>query len=309
MFRARRPPAGTVQLVPIDESRSPWREEAVALARGASGGLLFGIPLLYTMEIWWLGNHTTALQVLGVLVVGALPIYLLNQTSGFREAHTVRVREAVMDTIETVALALVLVTIVLVLLREITSTTPMQTALAKAVYEALPFGIGIAVANHFLRGARDEGDGDGDQDSQPDDDDADESGDRGLNATLADLGAAAVGAVFVALNIAPTDEIPMLGTAMGRSWTVALVAASLATTYAIVFVAGFSRQDQRRSQVGLFQRPVTETIASYLVALLCAALMLWVFQRHHGPWALWLQNTVVLGFPAAVGGAAGRLAI
>lgn len=288
--------------------------EAVVLARGASGGLLFGIPLLYTMEIWWVGAHTTPLQALGVLAVGAVPIYLLNQTSGFRETSKVRVRDAIMDTLEALALALVLVTIVLILLREITSTTPLETAIAKATYEALPFGIGIAVANHFLLGARDAGDADavqGGDDGEGAEQAASAStgDDRGLNATLADMGATAVGAVFVALNISPTDEIPMLASSMGRVWTVALVAASIAATYMIVFVAGFSREDQRHSQVGLFQRPLTETIASYLMALVCAAAMLWVFQRHHGPWALWLQHTIVLGFPAAIGGAAGRLAI
>lgn len=306
--------------VPSSVRAHPWRDEAVVLARGASGGLLFGIPLLYTMEIWWVGTHTTPLQALGILAVGALPVYLLNQTSGFREVGTVRVRDAVMDTIEALALALVLVTVVLVLLREITTTTPLETAIAKAVYEALPFGIGVAVANHFLLGARDAGDADAnasDVGGDPDDDDG--AGDtaarptraraRGLDATLADMGATAVGAVFVALNISPTDEIPMLAGGMGRVWTVALVAASLVSTYMIVFVAGFSREDQRRSQVGLFQHPLTETIASYLVALVCAALMLWVFQRHHGPWPLWLQHTLVLGLPAAIGGAAGRLAI
>lgn len=299
------------------DTANPWRHEAIVLARGASGGLLFGIPLLYTMEIWWVGSHTTALQALGVLLVGAVPIYLLNQTSGFRQMSKVRFRDAVMDTIEALALALVLVTIVLVLLRQITSTTPLQTILTRTTYEALPFGIGIAVANHFLLGARngDEQDGgrgpaDGDENggsARSQDPGADR--DRSVDGTLADMGATAVGAVFVALNIAPTDEIPMLATSMGRAWTVALLAVSVVTTYAIVFVAGFARQDQRRSQTGLFQRPLTETIASYIVALASAALMLWVFQRHHGPWALWLQHTVVLGFPAAIGGAAGRLAI
>jgi putative integral membrane protein (TIGR02587 family) len=296
---------------------SPWATEAIDLARGASGGLLFGIPLIYTMEIWWIGSHTTPVQALTVLAASSIPIYLLNQTSGFRSTSAVRVRDAVADTMEAMALAVVLVTIVLILLREITADTPVDVALAKIAYEALPFAIGIAVANHFLTGGRDAGDDDGapadDADGDGDGDDGDgrvdDAADRGLDATLADLGATAVGAVFVALNIAPTDEIPMLASAMGRTWTIALVGASLLVSYAIVFVAGFARQEQRHSQEGLFQRPATETLASYLVALACAGLMLAVFQRHQGTWALSLEHVAVLGFPAAIGGAAGRLAI
>ncbi|HAG80715.1 MAG TPA: TIGR02587 family membrane protein, partial [Cyanobacteria bacterium UBA12227] len=33
-----------------------WTSELLELIRGASGGFLFGIPLLYTMEVWWIGS-------------------------------------------------------------------------------------------------------------------------------------------------------------------------------------------------------------------------------------------------------------
>jgi putative integral membrane protein (TIGR02587 family) len=284
------------------DHEGPWQKQLIDLTRAASGGLLFGVPLLYTMEIWWIGTHTTPLQVLGVLAVTALPLYLLNQTSGFRSARDVRVRDAAVDTAVGMALALVLVAGVLVVLREITTATPTAEAVAKVVYESLPFCLGIGVANHFLRGGRD---------ARPDDREAEATADddASLDATVADLGATAIGAVFVALNIAPTDEIPMLTSAMGPGHILVLMAVSLLTSYAIVFVAGFARQDRRHSQVGLFQRPLTETIASYLVALSCAALMLAVFQRLGGPWQLDLRHVAVLGFPAAIGGAAGRLAL
>ena len=49
-----------------DDERGPWATEATDLVRGASGGLLFGIPLIYTMEIWWIGAHTTPAQTAGV---------------------------------------------------------------------------------------------------------------------------------------------------------------------------------------------------------------------------------------------------
>lgn len=286
------------------DQEGPWQKQLIDLTRAASGGLLFGIPLLYTMEIWWLGTHTTPIQVLGVLAVTALPLYLLNQTSGFRSTRDVRVRDAAVDTAVGMALALILVAGVLVVLRQITTATPTAEAVATVVYESLPFCLGIGVANHFLRGGRDGGGGDDGTEATGDAED-----DASLDATVADLGATAVGAVFVALNIAPTDEIPMLTSAMETGHILVLMAVSLLTSYAIVFVAGFARQDRRHSQVGLFQRPLTETIASYLVALTCAALMLAVFQRLGGPWQLDLRHVVVLGFPAAIGGAAGRLAL
>ena len=267
--------------------------------RGASGGLLFGVPLLYTMEVWWTGQHTTAVQAYVVLALTFAALYVLNSTSGFRSTADIRRRDAAIDAVEALALGVVVVTIVLFVLREVTTTTPLSVSLSKVVYETLPFCLGVGVANHFLRGGRDDVE---EGERQPPDD-------RALSATVADVGATSLGAVFISLNVAPTDEIEMLANAMTTPWIIGLVAASLLASYGIVFVAGFVRQDRRHSQMGIFQRPVSETVVCYLVALLCAWLMLELFQRLDHPWHLTLEHVVILGFPACIGGAAGRLAI
>ena len=44
-----------------------WAEELNEVVRGASGGMLFGIPLLYTMEVWWIGSFTSPIRMLSVL--------------------------------------------------------------------------------------------------------------------------------------------------------------------------------------------------------------------------------------------------
>ena len=33
-----------------------WKQELQEIISGASGGFLFGIPLLYTMEVWFIGS-------------------------------------------------------------------------------------------------------------------------------------------------------------------------------------------------------------------------------------------------------------
>lgn len=263
--------------------------------------MLFGVPLLYTMEVWWIGSFTRPGRLIAVLVLTFVLVFVLNRTSGFRDTKDVDTVDAVIDSIETLAIGIVSVTALLFLLREMTFDTPVGEALGKVVYEATPFCIGIGLARHFLRRGRDEGDDDGD-------DDQDRSP---LRATFVDVGATLIGAVFVAFNIAPTDEIPMLSAAMVPAWLLALVAASLVISYAIVFEAGFANEAQRRSQQGVMQHPVTETVVCYLLALVAAAVMLTFFQRFDGaqPWQATLSNVVVLGLPAAVGGAAGRLAV
>ena len=57
--------------------------------------------------------------------------------------------------------------------------------------------------------------------------------------------------------------------------------------------------------------PFAETVGAYVISLSVAALALLFFQRI-GPdqdWRTWLAWTVVLGLPATIGGAAGRLAV
>lgn len=288
-----------------EEERGPWADELVDLTRAAAAGLLFGIPLLFTMEVWWTGSHTSPGRLLAVLALIFVPVLVLNRTQGFRAESDTRWRDAFVDTVETIAIAFLLTALVLVLLREIDATTPLRAALGKVVFESVAFAIGIGIAQHFLRHGRLEGDGEGGGDGEG----SEKAGRSGAVATLADVGATVIGAIFVGLNIAPTDEIPMLAAAMGPLALVAVVLASLVFSYAIVFEGGFANEEQRRSQPGLFQHPVTETAASYIVALLTAFAMLWLFQRVGGPWTVTLSHVVVLGMPAAVGGAAGRLAV
>ena len=59
---------------------------------------------------------------------------------------------------------------------------------------------------------------------------------------MADVGATVTGAVFVALAIAPTDEVRMLASAMNARWVLTLVGVSLLVSYAIVFEAGFTNE-------------------------------------------------------------------
>jgi putative integral membrane protein (TIGR02587 family) len=103
----------------------------------------------------------------------------------------------------------------------------------------------------------------------------------------------------------------MLAASTSGPWLLSLVFASLLISYAIVFAANFSNQKKRQQQEGIFQDPFSETAISYLVSLIAAASMLWFFDKitFSDPWQNWLSYTVILGLPATVGGAAGRLAV
>lgn len=283
-----------------------WGEELTDLARAATGGLLVGVPLLYTMEVWWTGERVRPVHGLTLLGASFLILVVLNRTAGFRRARDVRVGDAAMDASVALAVSLVITTAVLVLLREIDGGTPGGLAVSKVVYQAVPFSVGVGVARHFLAESRDGG---GDEEEQRGDAGAIDARPGHLDDTLSDLGATVLGAVIVSASIAPTDEIPMLDAQMDAHWVLALLGASLAVSYVVVFVAGFAGERQRHAQQGWLQHPITETVACYLVSLLCAWALMWAFHRTEGSSALTLSHVVVLGLPASIGGAAGRLAV
>ncbi len=283
------------------QEKSAWLNELDDLIRGVCGGFLFGIPLLYTMEVWWIGSLADPVQRISSLAATFIGVFLLNRTAGFRKTANIRFQDAAMDSVEAIAIGFVCAFCVLVLLREITVETRLSGALGKLIFEAMPFSIGVALARSYLNGDR----------TQAKDSQDNHRGDSGIHPTLADLGATFLGATIFAFNVAPTDEIPMLAAAISPPWLLGIVAASLLISYGIVFEAGFTNQAKREQQRGLFQRPFSETVISYVVSLVAAVLLLIFFHtlKFEDPSTMWLSYTIILGLPATVGGAAGRLIV
>jgi putative integral membrane protein (TIGR02587 family) len=289
--------------VATKRQKDVWRSEINDIIRGACGGFLFGIPLLYTMEVWWIGSLVKPQLMMMAIAFMFIVVYLLNQTEGFRKRrYSWLAPQAAMDTVEAIAIGLACSTFVLLLLRELTLETSLKESLGKIIFESVPFALGVALANQLLGDSRNSNGAGKDTTSNQKDE---------LNATFADVGGTLIGATIIAFNIAPTDEITMLAAAASPPWELAMIATSLLISYGIVFQAGFSDQQKRREQKGIFQRPSSETIMSYLVSLLASAFMLWFFQKltFSDPWTMWLDHTLMLGLPATIGGAAGRLAI
>jgi putative integral membrane protein (TIGR02587 family) len=306
-------------------TQQEWKTEFEDLIRGASGGFLFGIPLLYTMEAWWIGSEASPPLMLGILAFTFIIAFFLNRTDGFRQIKPDRPAQAVRDSIDVAAIGTLCATLILILLQQITLSTPLDEALGKIIIEGMPFTIGAALAGSTLIRQNQ---------VQPSDDSLDSQKTRSetragtsnlpeLNLpktsklqrertrqTFASIGATLVGAIIIAFNIAPTDEVSMLAAAVTAPWLVALISASLLISYCIVFVAGFTARQNRHQYQGIFQHPISETLMSYLVSLLAAAFMLWLFHRLNftHPWTVWLKQSIILGLPATIGGAAGRLA-
>lgn len=285
---------------------SAWATELNDFVRGACGGFLFGIPLLYTMEVWWVGSMAEPPRIMTAIAGTGITVFWLNRTAGFRKKRRVRPYEALTDTVEAMAIGVVCSALVLVLLQEVTLDVPLRETLGKVIFEAVPFALGVSLAGQFLGDTRDAEPEPVEHQQHP----GTEASDT-LNATLADISATLMGAIVIGFNVSPTDEIRVLAAAVSAPWLLGIIAASLLISYGIVFQAGFSNQLKRRQQQGLFQSPLSETVMSYLVSLFAAVIMLWFFERLtlNDLWSMWLEQTLLLGLPTTIGGAAGRLAV
>lgn len=284
-----------------------WFAELQDLITGASGGFLFGVPLLYTVEVWSIGASADAPMLLAVLSTTFIVVWLLTQTEGFRRTLTLHPIEAVMESIEALSLGLICAAIALVLLRRITLETPLSETLGKLVFEGVPFSLGVTLARSTLGRSPRRSDNrrqvlPSSQFSSPNV--------FNVRDTLIDLDATLLGAVIIAFSIAPTEEIPLISASVPSLWLLLIIMASMMLSYGIVFASGFTDRHERE-QRGLLLSPVTETLVAYLVALIASMIMLIFFQQLSGqtPWQEWLSDTIVLGLPATIGGAAGRILI
>ncbi|MGB5916667.1 MAG: TIGR02587 family membrane protein [Phormidesmis sp.] len=291
-------------------TRSFWVEEFQAILRGAAGSFLFGIPLLYTVEVWAIGSSTNSLRLLAVQAVTFVVVLLLTQIEGFRRSLTINPIETVLESIEALGIGIICAAIALLILRRITLETPLSEALGKLVFEGVPFSLGVTLARSTLARRRS---------SQRRTLEADtfslsaapvSFGNIGtaLGDTLGDIDATLIGAIVIAFSIAPTEEIALIAADLPPLWLILVMAASLLISYVIVFASGFTDRLERARR-GLLLSPLTETLVAYIVVLAASALMLVFFQQLAGddPWQEWLSSIIVLGLPASVGGAAGRI--
>ncbi len=292
----------SVQHIQTQRGFQALAREIQQIIRGILGGCLFGIPLLYTMEVWWIGSYIEPSLLLAILSITYGVVFLFNRSEGFRKNRRDGVIHAAMESVEALAIGIVCATVILIVLRRITGQTPIDEALGKVIFESVPFSLGVAMARSLL--PEQSAESDSSQYLQP-------IKKPTFRTMIADISATLIGAIIVAFSIAPTDEIPTLAAAASPPWLLIIIAASLFISYGIVFAAGFANQRQHRLFKGISPTPIGKTILSYLISLLASALMLWFFNRLSlsDPWFLWLRYTLLLGLPATIGGAAGRLAI
>lgn len=257
------------------------------LMRGVAGGILLGVPLLYTQEVWDHGETLDPLVILGVLAAAFGLSTALSYYVGFRPGRTHRPFE---DATVAMGLSAVLALGLLFLFDRVRVGMPFENALGIVALTGAPIGVGFAIGSALA--PREGGEGS-----------------ERMRGGQGDLLAAAGGAVVLALNIAPTEEPIRLAQELDWWRLALLVGLSLLLPYLIVFEAEFGGRHHRKGHGGATQHPSTETLLAYLVAFGLSAAMLLAFGRLQGFDGPALAAVVVLAFPASLGGALGRMLV
>jgi len=260
--------------------------------RAIGGGLVIGLPLLYTMEVWFEGFILPWWKLLLLLAITLVIVLGYNSIAGFRRERTYW--ELAIDSVTTVGLGIVVAFVVLVVLGRIDASTSLRDAAGKVALESIPIAIGASVAATQLSGNGGKG-GNGQS--------------SGAIGPFHRLLVGAGGALLFALNVAPTEEPVMLGIE-AEPWLLLLVmGGTLLLTMALVFYADFGGRRSARGD-SLLDHPIGETITGYAVSLAICLFLLWSFGRTDGTSVQAIAGmTVVLAVIAAVGAAIGRLLI
>ena len=118
-----------------------------------------------------------------------------------------------------------------------------------------------------------------------------------------------VGALFLAFNIAPTEEMILISFQMTTAHALILAVLTLALMHAFTYAVRFSGQEERHPEGASFWSVfVRYTATGYAIALLVSLYALWVFGRTDGlSLEAAVMSMLVLAFPAAMGAAAARL--
>lgn len=261
------------------------RESLAEYGRGVVGGLLFALPLLYTMEVWQTGIVASPLRLLAGLggTFGLLLLY--NRYSGLREDASFR--EVAVDSVEEMALGLVVAALLLWLTGRLGEGDDLPALVGKIGVCGMMSAVGVSVGTAQL----------GEENPQKD-------RDVRLGGQLA---IALCGAVLVAGNVAPTEEIARIAYSVSPAMLLGLLGLALALAAVVAeacdFRGGRPWSDKIPVPVPIFA--ATTTVA---VGLVASFVLLAFFGGLAGnDFSVQVAQTVVLGLPACLGASAGRL--
>ena len=256
------------------------------LAHDFGGAIIFSLPLLMTMEMWWLGFYMDRFRLALFLVFAFVLVLGLSYFEGGEETFKIEV----LDAFTACAVGYVVATVMLFLFGIIKPGMSVDELIGKIALHAIPCSIGAILGRRQLG--------------------AEETSKEQRRQELygGKIFLMGTGAIFLAFQLAPTEEMVLIGYQITGWHAVVLAIVSLCIMQAFLC----SIEAQGRQSVfsaaffwGVFMRL---TVVGYALVLLLSLYVLWTFGRLDGSsLSEAVMSILVLGFPAALGASAARL--
>ena len=272
------------------ETRS-FYETVKEYGRGVIGGLLFSLPLLYTMEVWWTGFIASPEKLLVFIVFTFLLLMGYNRYAGMRKGATLK--DILHESVEEITLGFIVAFLFLLLIDKINFSMSFDEIAGKVIVETMMVAIGVSVGTAQL--GQNDKENNGKEKSKRD------------NSFLKMLILSICGAVLISSSIAPTEEILQIAIISKNIHLFLMIVTALVASAIILFFSDFKGTGSLERGI---RQVVSHVTINYAIALAISYILLWIFGRTGGySFYIIIAQMVVLSIPAAIGASAGRLLI
>jgi putative integral membrane protein (TIGR02587 family) len=252
---------------------------------------MFSFPLAMTMEMWWLGFYMDRWRLLIFIALSLLILSGVSHFAGFE--RTSWWSDDILDGFAAFGVGALTSLMLLAVFGVITTDMSMNEVAGKIALQAVPASIGAVLARKQLGSSE-----------------RDRKDERNRAGYPGQLFLMAVGALFLAFNVAPTEEMLLIAYKMTGWHALVLVMASIFILHAFVYGVGFAGQEAPPKGATWTSTLVHYSVAGYAIAILVSLYVLWTFGRTDDASAVAVaQMVAVLAFPSAVGAAVARLIV
>lgn len=266
------------------------RQYAVALSRAFAGATIFSLPLLLTMEMWWLGFYLAPWRLIQFSLANMIILYFLSRVAGFEESHNWL--DDVLDAFAAYAVGAIASSILLWLIGAFRPAMTAAEIAGMIAIQSVPASFGAMIGAKLL--------GEGE---------AIEQQERWRETYQGRMFLMLAGAMFLSFTMAPTEEMVLIAYQMSAWQGIAIVLLSIALLHAMLYVVGFPRQEFRAESSGAGAL-LRHSLPGYGIALLACLYILWSFGRVDGSGAYHVAMSVaVLGLPASIGAGVARIVV
>lgn len=262
------------------------RQQWLSVGRAVGGAVIFGMPLMMTMEMWLLAFYIDPFRLLLLLLASTPVLVGVSSVIGFTDSR--QLLDNVIDVFVAYAFGFGVSISTLFLFHVVSADNAVGMNFNALILQTVPASLGALLARSEL--------GSGEHDRTEEKSGADE------------LVVLVVGALFLALNVVPTDEIAEISYQMTAWHLLILFLLTCLIMYVFVIAGSYSAAVREKDAPDTLLGYIHYTCLACLVALMVSAFILWVFGRTDGlSFSAAMANIVVLLFPAGIGASAARL--